>query len=137
MTTTTRSLVIEKEFSQPPEKVWRALTEGPLIKEWLMDNDFKPETGHKFQFRSKPVQGLGRHHSKQGAGGGPDSEALVYLGVDGPRVHRRVDADGYGQGDSDPDGAVRLRFRHDAAYQGAKWGWTSFIGKMEKVVDGL
>ena len=46
--TTTRSLVIEKELSHPPEKVWRALTQGPPIKEWLMENEFQPVVGHKF-----------------------------------------------------------------------------------------
>src|SRR5271154_4586622 len=53
--TATRSLVIEKQLPHSPEKIWRALTEGPLIKEWLMDNDFQPVVGHRFQFRSKPV----------------------------------------------------------------------------------
>src|ERR1700722_16219497 len=53
--TDTRSLVIEKQLPHPPEKVWRALTEGPLIKEWLMDNAFQPEVGHKFNFNSTPV----------------------------------------------------------------------------------
>ena len=52
-TAATRSLVIEKELPHPPEKVWRALTQGPLIKEWLMENDFQPVVGHRFNFRSK------------------------------------------------------------------------------------
>src|SRR5712672_1508615 len=51
----TRSLVIERELPHPPEKIWRALTQGPLIKEWLMDNDFQPAVGHKFNFRATPV----------------------------------------------------------------------------------
>ena len=38
-----------------PEKVWRALTRGPLIEEWLMKNDFRPVVGHKFNFRAKPM----------------------------------------------------------------------------------
>jgi hypothetical protein len=29
----TRSIVIEKEMSHPPEKIWRALTQGSLIEE--------------------------------------------------------------------------------------------------------
>ena len=52
-----RTLVIEKEMPHPPEKVWRALTDGALIKEWLMDNDFQPRVGHRFSFRSTPVPG--------------------------------------------------------------------------------
>jgi uncharacterized protein YndB with AHSA1/START domain len=46
----TRSLVIEREIPQPPEKIWRALTQSPLIEEWLMKNDFQPVVGHRFNF---------------------------------------------------------------------------------------
>ena len=53
--TATRSLVIERELPHAPDKVWRALTEGSLLKQWLMDNDFKPVVGHKFTFRATPV----------------------------------------------------------------------------------
>ncbi len=37
---TARSLVIEREMGHLPEKVWSALRQGELIKEWLMENDF-------------------------------------------------------------------------------------------------
>src|SRR5580658_1076488 len=50
-----RSLVIEREMPHPPEKIWRALTQGPLIEEWLMKNDFQPVVGHRFTFRATPV----------------------------------------------------------------------------------
>ena len=51
----TRSLVVEREMPQPPEKVWRALTQGPLIEAWLMKNDFQPVVGHRFNFRATPM----------------------------------------------------------------------------------
>jgi hypothetical protein len=44
----TRTLLIEREIPHSPEKIWRALTEGPLIEEWLMKNDFQPVVGHRF-----------------------------------------------------------------------------------------
>src|SRR5271154_3001979 len=50
-----RSLVIEREMPHAPEKIWRALTQGALIEEWLMKNDFEPVVGHRFSFRSTPV----------------------------------------------------------------------------------
>jgi uncharacterized protein YndB with AHSA1/START domain len=37
----TRSVVIEREMPHAPENVRRALTESPLIEEWLMKNDFQ------------------------------------------------------------------------------------------------
>jgi len=53
--TTTGSLVVEKEMPHPPERIWRALTQGPLIKEWLMDNNFQPVVSHRFTFRFTPM----------------------------------------------------------------------------------
>jgi uncharacterized protein YndB with AHSA1/START domain len=50
-----RTLVIEKVLPHPPEKVWRALTESPLIAQWMMNNDFEPVVGRKFQFRAEPM----------------------------------------------------------------------------------
>lgn len=47
----TRSVVVEREFAFPPEKLWRALTQPHLIEEWLMKNDFKPVVGHSFNLR--------------------------------------------------------------------------------------
>jgi uncharacterized protein YndB with AHSA1/START domain len=51
----TRSLVVERKMPHPPEKIWRALTHGPLIEEWLMKNDFQPVVGHTFNFRATPM----------------------------------------------------------------------------------
>jgi uncharacterized protein YndB with AHSA1/START domain len=46
-----RSVIVEREFPYPPEKIWRALTEPHLIEEWLMRNDFKPVVGQRFNLR--------------------------------------------------------------------------------------
>jgi uncharacterized protein YndB with AHSA1/START domain len=135
--TTTRSLVIERELPHPLEKVWRALTQGHLIQEWLMDNDFQPVVGHKFSFRATPVANWS---------GVIDSEVLVVepnkklsyswgtLGVGTVVVWTltatsggtllRMEQSGFG-----PD--------QDANYKGAKYGWTKFIGNLERVVGGL
>ena len=51
----TRSLVIERKMPHPPHKVWRALTEGALLEDWLMKNDFQPVVGHRFNFRTDPM----------------------------------------------------------------------------------
>lgn len=47
--TDTVSVVVEREFPHPPEKLWRALTQPHLIAEWLMKNDFIPQVGHRFK----------------------------------------------------------------------------------------
>ena len=52
---TTRSIVVERSLPHPPEKVWRALTRAELISQWLMPNDFQPEIGHRFTFKTRPM----------------------------------------------------------------------------------
>ena len=47
----TRSVVVERDFPHPSEKLWRALTQPHLIEEWLMKNDFLPVVGHRFNLR--------------------------------------------------------------------------------------
>lgn len=49
--TETRSVIVEREFAHPPEKLWRALTQPHLIADWLMKNDFMPVVGHRFNLR--------------------------------------------------------------------------------------
>jgi len=47
--TGTRTVVVERDMPHAPEKIWRALTQPHLIEAWLMKNDFKPATGHRFR----------------------------------------------------------------------------------------
>ena len=53
----TRSLVFERFLPHPPQKVWRALTDGRLLADWLMAGDFQPLIGHRFQMRAEPRPG--------------------------------------------------------------------------------
>ena len=48
-----RTVVVEREFPYPPEKLWRALTQPHLIEEWLMKNDFEAAVGHRFNLRGE------------------------------------------------------------------------------------
>ncbi len=136
-TATTRSLVIEREIPYSPEKIWRALTEGALIEEWLMKNDFQPVVGHKFQFRSTPVPNWnGIIDSKVlavepptllsygWASMGLESVVTWTLTPTASGTHVRMEHSGFPSEES-------------ASYKGAKYGWTSFIGKLEQVVGGL
>jgi uncharacterized protein YndB with AHSA1/START domain len=135
--TATRSLVIEKELPHPVGKVWRALTQGALIAEWLMDNDFQAQVGHKFKFRSTPMPNWD---------GVIDSEVLVVephktlsyswnsMGLESVVIWTLVATTG--------GTLVRMEqsgFRPDqeANYQGANYGWQKFIGGLERVVAGL
>jgi uncharacterized protein YndB with AHSA1/START domain len=136
MTTTapTHTLVIDREMAHPPEKVWRALTQGRLIEQWLMTNDFQPVVGHRFSFRATPVPGWN---------GVIDSEVLVVepharlayswgsLGMEsvvtwtltptGGGTHLRMEQSGFPS-------------QEGPNYKGAKYGWRKFIDNLERVV---
>jgi uncharacterized protein YndB with AHSA1/START domain len=45
------TVLIECDLPEPPEKVWRALTEPHVLAKWLMPNDMRPEVGTRFSFR--------------------------------------------------------------------------------------
>jgi len=133
----TRTVVIEREMAHPPEKIWRALTEGALVKEWLMDNDFQPTVGHKFQFRAAPVPNWN---------GLIDSEVLVL------EPNKKLSYSWGTMGTQSvvvwtlapTSGGTLVRMEHsgfradqEAAYKGATYGWQKFIGGLEKVVGSL
>ena len=51
------TLVFERTMPHAPERIWQALTDAALIRQWLMENDFEATVGHRFTFRAKPVPG--------------------------------------------------------------------------------
>jgi uncharacterized protein YndB with AHSA1/START domain len=138
-----RSLVVEREMPHPPEKVWRALTQGPLIGEWLMKNDFQPVVGHRFNFRAtpsphwngvvdgevlavEPYERLSYSWNASGgeAAGGLKTVVTWTLTPTKGGVLVRMEQSGFR-----PD--------EDANYQGASYGWQRFIEGLERVAAGL
>jgi uncharacterized protein YndB with AHSA1/START domain len=137
-TAASRSVVIEKEFAHPPQKVWRALTEGPLIDQWLLKSDFQPVVGHRFKFHSPAMP--------------PHWDGLIdceVLTVDPPsRLAYSWSALGL---DSTVTwtltptaNGTKLRMEHagfrpeqEQAYKGANYGWQNFIGKLEQTIASL
>jgi uncharacterized protein YndB with AHSA1/START domain len=136
-TAPTRSLVIEREVPHPPEKIWRALTQGPLIEEWLMKNDFEPVVGHRFNFRSTPVPGWNgviesevlalEPHARLSYSWGTMGMMSVVTWTLTPTkdgTHVRMEQTGFPSEES-------------ASYKGATYGWTKFVGTLERVAGGL
>jgi uncharacterized protein YndB with AHSA1/START domain len=135
--TTTRSLVIETDLPHRPEKIWRALTEGPLIKEWLMENDFEPVVGHRFTLRSTPVPNWNgiieceilliepnRKLSYSWGTLGLGTVVTFTLTPTDAGTHLHLEQSGFGAD-------------QEANYKGANYGWQRFIGGLERVVAGL
>lgn len=135
----TRSLVVERRMPHPREKIWRALTHGPLIEEWLMQNDFQPVVGHRFNFRSTPIPLWN---------GVTDCEVLAV------EPNRRLAYSWNASGDQAPDGLktivtwtltpceggtlVRMeqsgfRPQDEAGYRGMGGGWPRILVRLEQV----
>ena len=136
-TAPTKTLVIERDVPHPQEKIWRALTQSALVEEWLMKNDFQPTVGHRFNFRSTPVPGWDGVIACEVLVVEPKSRLSYSWGTMGmvslvawtltptkDGTHVRMEQTGF-------------RSEQDAAYQGATYGWTKFIGNLERVAGRL
>jgi uncharacterized protein YndB with AHSA1/START domain len=133
-TAETLSVIVERDLPYPPEKIWRALTHPHLIEEWLMRNDFEPVVGHAFSLRMDPqpnwngvidcqVLLVEANKTLSYAWGALGLESVVTftLTPTSTGTHLRMEQTG---------------FRPDQPqnYQGAKYGWQQFIGKLEQVL---
>lgn len=129
MNTDTRTVEMERELPYPPEKIWRALTEPHLLAEWLMKTDFQPEAGHVFQFRGdwgavdcrvltiEPNKVLAYSWDAMGL----ESTVTWTLTSKGGGTLLRMAQTGF-----TPD--------QTKAFQGAKYGWQMFFGKLEELL---
>ncbi len=128
----TKTLIVEREMPHPLEKVWRALTQGPLIEEWLMKNDFQPVVGHQFDLRAdwgvvncrvlavEPNKALSYAWEALGL----KSVVTWTLTPTSTGTQLRMEQSGF-------------RPEQQQAYEGAKYGWQKFFAGLERVVGGL
>ena len=130
----TLSVIVERDFPFPPEKIWRALTQPHLIADWLMKNDFEPVVGHNFSLRMDPQPNWNGVIDCQVLVVEPN-KTLSYtwgaLGLESAVAFTLTPT---------PTG-TRLRmeqtgFRSDRPqnYQGAKYGWQKFFANLEQVL---
>jgi uncharacterized protein YndB with AHSA1/START domain len=127
--TETSSVVVEREISHPPEKIWRALTQPHLIEEWLMKNDFKPVVGHRFDLRAdwgtvecrvlavEPNRTLSYTWEAYGL----ESVVVWTLTPSSTGTPLRMEQSGF-------------RADQQQAYQGAQAGWPRFLAALEQVL---
>jgi uncharacterized protein YndB with AHSA1/START domain len=139
MNTETKSVVIERDLAHPPEKIWRALTQPHLLAEWLMQNDFKPAMGHRFNLRTQAYgdwngiidcEVLAIEPNKTlsytwESGNGPlrvTSVVTFTLTPTNSGTHLRVEQSGFR-----PD--------QKQAFGGAKFGWQKFLGNLDQLLE--
>ena len=128
----TRSVIVEREISWPPEKIWRALTQPHLIEDWLMKNDFKPVVGHRFDLSADwgkvdcEVREVEPNRTLSYSWDALGLESIVTwtLTPSGTGTHLRMEQVGFR-----PD--------QEQAYQGAKYGWPKFFEKLEQVLAAI
>ena len=135
--TENRTVVVERQISHPPEKLWRALTQPHLMEEWLMKNDFKPAVGHRFNISAdwggvldcevlavEPNKTLSYtwNLAHQDPAFNLQSVVTFTLTPTPTGTHLRMEQSG---------------FRPDQrrAYGGARTGWPQFFKKLEQLLD--
>ncbi|WCR28410.1 SRPBCC domain-containing protein [Paenibacillus thiaminolyticus] len=128
------TLPLDFQFTASIEKVWSALTDSSKLAKWIMENDFKPEVGHRFQFRTQPTEWWN---------GIIEGEVLI---VDAPHRLSYTWASG---GEKHTvtwtlqdlgDGKVNLHleqtgFSNAQGVEGAKYGWSNWFREFEKVLE--
>ena len=138
-----RTVVIERRMAHSLDKVWRAITQGLLIEDWLMANDFQAKVGHRGSFRMTAMPGWN---------GVTDYEVLTVV------PHEELSYTWNASGEeaanglktvvkwtlSQVDGAVLVRMEQSGFreqdqrnFMGAKYGWERNLGELERVVAGL
>lgn len=136
-TATTLTLVIERVFPHSPEKLWRALTEGSLLAQWMMKNNFEPVVGHRFQFHSDPTSEWKYVLDCKVLVVDPPLR-LSYTwspSVDGPEMIVLLTL-------TPADGGTRLRMEQsgipdERGKTRADYSWEKFLGDLDKVLAGL
>ena len=140
---TTRAVVVERRVPHSLDKVWRALTQAPLLEDWLMANEFAPVVGHRFTFHMPPMEGWN---------GVTDCEVLTVV------PHAELSYTWNASGEEAATGLqtvvkwtleeiaggvlVRMeqsgfRPQDQRNFMGAKYGWERNLGELERVAGKL
>jgi len=128
------TLSLDFQFTTSIEKLWSALTDSSKLAKWVMENDFKPVVGHRFQFRTQPIGGWN---------GIIEGEVLI---VDEPY---RLSYTWASVGEKHTvtwtlqdlgNGKVNLHleqtgFSNAQGVEGAKYGWGEWCGKLKKMLE--
>ena len=127
------TLSLDFQYTTSIEKLWSALTDSSTLAKWVMENDFMPIVGHRFQFRTQPTEWWN---------GIIDGEVLI---VDAPNRLSYT----FESGEKHTvtwtlqdlgDGKVNLHleqtgFSNAQGLEGAKYGWSQWCGELEKVLE--
>lgn len=125
----TKTVTVNSAMPYSIENVWRALTEAPLIEEWLMKNNFEPVVGHHFDLKADwgvvdcEVLSVETHKSLSYTWEAYGLKSVVTWTLtptdSGTNVHMAQSG---------------FRADQEQAYQGATYGWQQFFAALEQVL---
>ncbi|MEP7255968.1 MAG: SRPBCC domain-containing protein [Ferruginibacter sp.] len=136
---TTDPFIIERIFDAPVEKVWKAITEKDLMKQWYFDlPEFKAEPGFQFQFTGGPSPDKQYLHICEITEVIPEKKLAHSWRYDGYEGISFVTFELFANGDK-----TKLKLTHagletfpmsnpDFAKENFAEGWTAIIGKSLK-----
>ena len=137
---TTRAVVVERRMPHSLDKVWRALTQGPLLESWLMANDFQPVVGHRFTFRMPPMEGWNGVTDCEVLSVEPQRELSYTWNASGEEAATGIRTVVTWTLESEAGGVlVRMeqsgfRPQDKRNEMGARYGWERNLGQLEAVV---
>ncbi|GAA0134506.1 hypothetical protein YSY43_13460 [Paenibacillus sp. YSY-4.3] len=128
------SLTMDFQFTTTIEKLWSAITDSNKLANWIAENDFKAEVGHRFQFRHQPsewwdgiVDGVvlivdepNRLSYEWATGQEKQTVTLTLQDLGDGKVNLHLEQTG---------------FSNTQGLEGAKYGWSSWVDKLEQVLE--
>lgn len=124
-----RTVLVEREFPFPPQKIWSALTQPHLMEEWLMKTDFAPVVGARFRFSAEwggvdcEVKAIRQHETLSYTWAAHGLESVVTWTLTATPAGTLVRME-----------QVGFRPDQDQEYKGATFGWQRFFGNLETLL---
>ncbi|MED4017663.1 SRPBCC domain-containing protein [Sutcliffiella cohnii] len=125
-------LSLDFQFKSPINKVWDALTHSDTLAQWVMENNFRPIVGYKCQFRNPEIGLIVESEvlvvekpfklSYTWVGGPINTIVTWTLKEDGDITHLHLDQTGFDE-------------ENQAAFNGAKYGWSYMVEELKKVME--
>ncbi|WP_341282731.1 SRPBCC domain-containing protein [Paenibacillus sp. FSL H8-0537] len=128
------TLSLDFQYTTSIEKAWSALTDPSKLAKWIMENDFKPVVGHRFQFRTQPsewwdgiiigevliVEEPNRLSYTWASGGEQHTVTWTLQDLGDGKVNLHLEQTG---------------FSNTQGLEGARYGWTNWFGGFEQVLE--
>jgi uncharacterized protein YndB with AHSA1/START domain len=131
------TVVVERTFSAPPERIWKALTDVEEMRRWYFDQkEIKPEVGFEFEFIVEH-EGMKYHHLCKITEVIPQKKLVYTWRYKGHEGDSLVTFELFADGDK-----TRLKLTHEGletfpktpsfARKNFMEGWTQIIGSSLK-----